>query len=274
MEWDRPMTGKLPYPLGGPAPAEIPLARPPLVHVVLQARFSSVLMIDARDGMAPFQEEVRAEYPLLDQVAVQQLQMDLNSGVPQARPVASNLWRFSDADRNWVLSLTSQAVTLETRSYDGRADFLGRWYDVLGRVERVFAPGLALRIGVRYVNRIQGQSLEKLTELVTPNLIGVAQPELREYVTQAVSEATMTIDEGGLLLRWGILGPHSTIDPGLLEPVPTSSWILDIDVSSTQQRLFSGEGLAADFQALANRAYSVFRYAITEAGLEHFGAQS
>jgi hypothetical protein len=44
------MTGLLPFPLGGPAPAEILLARAPLVHVVLQARFSSVLMIDAKEA--------------------------------------------------------------------------------------------------------------------------------------------------------------------------------------------------------------------------------
>jgi uncharacterized protein (TIGR04255 family) len=265
--------GSLPPPLGGPAPAEILLSRAPLVHVVLQVRFSSVLKIDSREGMAPFQEEVRSEYPLLEQAAVQQLQMELGSGAPFFRPATSNLWRFSDADRCWILSLTSDAVTLETRRYDGRADFLSRWYEALAHVERIFAPSLALRLGVRYVNRIHGESLEELTEWIIPNLIGVAQPELREHVSQAISEANVTVEEGALLLRWGVLAAGMTIDPTLLEPAPVPSWILDIDVSSAEQRSFSGDGLATAFQALADRAYSVFRYAVTSAGLEHFGAQ-
>jgi uncharacterized protein (TIGR04255 family) len=205
---------------------------------------------------------------------VQQFQVELGPEATPLRPTASNLWRFTDADRNWILSLTSDAVTLETRRYDGRTDFLSRWYEALGRVERVFAPRLALRLGVRYLNRIHGDSLEGLTKWVVANLIGVAQSEFRDHVIQAISQANMTVEEGALLLRWGILPANATIDPTLLEPARTSSWILDIDVSSTGQRPFSGEALTAAFQALANRAYSVFRYAITPAGLEHFGAQS
>jgi uncharacterized protein (TIGR04255 family) len=109
---------------------------------------------------------------------------------------------------------------------------------------------------------------------VRDSLIGVAQPELRDHVSQAISEANMTVEEGALLLRWGILPANATFDPGLLPAVPTTSWILDIDVSSASHKPFSGEGLQIAFQALADRAYSAFRYAITPAGLTHFGAQS
>src|SRR4051812_31520676 len=74
------MPRTLPPPLGGPAPTEVPLSRSPLVGVVMQARFSSVLKIDSKDGVAPFQEELRNEYPLLEQAVTQQLQIDLGGG--------------------------------------------------------------------------------------------------------------------------------------------------------------------------------------------------
>jgi len=268
------MPGSLPPPLGGPAPQEIFLSRLPLARVVAQTRFSTVLKIDSKDGMVPFQECVRSDYPLLEQASVQQMQVDFSSGVPGFKQITSDIWRFSNPDRSWVLSLTSDAVTLETRRYEGRADFLCRLSGALANVERVFAPALGLRIGVRYVNRIQGESLTDLTEWVMPNLVGVAQPELRAHVTQAISEAIMTVEEGSSLLRWGVMPGGSTIDPALLEPVPTPSWILDIDVSSAEQRPFAADSLTSDFYALAERAYSIFRYAVSPAGLTHFGAPS
>jgi uncharacterized protein (TIGR04255 family) len=268
------MMSSLPPPLGGPAPAEIALSRSPLVRVVAQARFSNVLKIDSKDAMAAFQDEVGSAYPVLEQGAAPQFQVEFGpGGAPNVRPVTSPLWRFSDAERGWLLSLASEAVTLETQHYEGRTDFLRRWREALDLVERVFAPRLALRLGIRYVNRIHEEALVELPRWVRDTLLGVVQPELRDYVKQALSEATLMTEEGILVLRWGIVPANATFDPGLFLPVPAPSWVLDIDASSASQRPFSGEALETAFCALSNRAYSVFRYAVTPAALEHFGAQ-
>ena len=266
------MPTSLPFPLGGRAPAELPLTRPPLVRVVAQVRFSAVLKIDSREGVAPFQEEMRADYPLLEEVTAHQLQIDMTAGVGAFKPVTTKVWRFSDAARTVTLSLTTDTVSLEARAYAGRSAFMERWAKVLTKLEHVFAPGLVLRTGVRYLNRMTGESLARLPEWVRPNLIGVAQPELREHVTQALSEANLKTEEGDMLLRWGVLPAKSTIDPGLLEPVDTESWILDIDVFSGDQRPFDARALAQGYVHLAERAYAVFRWVITDPGLQHFGA--
>jgi uncharacterized protein (TIGR04255 family) len=266
------MTGTLPYPLGGSPPAEIPLSRSPLVRVLAQVRFASVLKIASTDGVVPFQEAVRSEYPLLQQTAAQQFQLDFASGAPNLRPVQSTLWRFSDAAGDWILSLSSETVSLETHRYSLRGDFLERWLTALTHVERIFAPVLTLRLGMRYLNRIQGESLVALSKWVQANLVGVAEPTLLEHIAQAMSEANMKIEEGTMLLRWGVMPPSMTYDPALLEPVQDTSWILDIDVFSAEQKPFAAAALATDSLALAQRAYTVFRYAITEPGLDHFGA--
>jgi uncharacterized protein (TIGR04255 family) len=244
-----------------------------LVRVIAQARFGAVLKIDSKDGVVPFQEAVRSEYPLLEQAAVQQVQMDFSSsGAPNIRPVTSNLWRFCDATKDWILSLTSEAVTLETRRYSVRENFMERWHQALTHVESTFAPVLTLRLGMRYLNRIQGESLTALSEWVKPNLVGIAEPQLREHIVQAMSEATLKVAEGTMLLRWGVMPPSATYDPTNLEPVQSASWILDIDVASTEQTPFSATRLTTESRALAERAYTIFRYAITNPGLEHFGA--
>ncbi len=266
------MTGTLPKPLGGEAPPEAPLTRSPLARVLAQARFSSVLKIDSTEAVAPFQERLRRTYPLLEQVQAQRLQFDLSGGAPNL--TTSKVWRFSDADQGLVLSLTSDMITLEARRYPGRAVFLERWTEALAEVAEIFAPGLALRSGVRYLNRLSDDALTRLPEWVRDSLIGVAHPELRAHVSQAISEASMKVEEGQLLLRWGILPPNSTIDPSLLEPIPSASWILDIDVFTEAQKPFERDALAEEYQRLSERAYAIFRWVITDAGLEHFGANA
>lgn len=264
------MTASLPPPLGGSAPEEKPLANSPLVRVLVQARFASILKIDSKEGVAPFQELVRRQYPLLEQVTSHGLQMEVSANIPNFRPIASNVWRFSDADRSFIVSLTSDAITLEARLYPGRTAFMARWNKLLQSVEETYAPGLAVRIGIRYLNRIDGDAMDQLPDWVAPNLIGVALPEYREYVTQAISEANLRIEEGDMLMRWGIIPKDTTIDPGLIEPVGTASWLLDIDASSSEQRPFAAESLAAIYQKLSERAYSVFCWVMTDKGLAHF----
>jgi len=265
---------RLPTPLGGPPPAEIVLHKSPLVRVVAQVRFSGVLRIENREAITPFQDKVRSAYPLFEQAMAQQLQLDLTSGTPSLRPVPSSVWRFSNADRSMLLSLTSDTVTLEARTYQGRSDFVPRWSTILSCLEEVFQPALALRTGIRYVNRLDRASLGQLPKWVQPNLIGVALPEFRDFVTQAFSEASIKVEEGDLLLRWGILPANVTMDPGLLDPAPDISWVLDLDVSSSVQKPFEITALTSEFGALTKRAYAVFRWVVTEAGLEHFGAEA
>jgi len=268
------MSDRFPPPLGGPPPAEVVLRKSPLVRVVAQVRFSSVLRIETREAVTSFQDKIRSAYPHFSQVAAQQLQLDLTSGVPNLRPATISVWRFSNADRSMLLSLTSEVVTLEAKTYHGRSDFVPLWSEILSCLQQVFQPALAVRTGIRYVNRLDKASLERLTEWVQPNLVGVALPEIKTFVTQAFSEASIKVEEGDLQLRWGILPANATTDPGLLDPIPETSWVLDLDVSSPDQKPFEVAALTAEFGTLAKRAYAVFRWAITKAGLEHFGAEA
>jgi uncharacterized protein (TIGR04255 family) len=229
-----------------------------------------VLAIDQREGLIPFQERARKQYPLFEQVTAQGLQMDIGAQAPVFRPVTTQVWRLMDPAKNFVVSLTSDAVTLETRAYPGRADFMARWIELLEWVEEVFAPGLSLRLGIRYINRLSGDDIGHLPEWVIPNLIGVALPEYRAHITQAISEANVAVEEGHLLMRWGILPPNLTIAPGMLDPVSTSSWLLDLDASCEVQAEFRALNLAQTCERLSERAYSVFRWAVTETGLKHF----
>ena len=163
------------------------------------------------------------------------------------------------------------ALSFEVESYTSRNDFLARWIKAIAAVERVFKPGIALRIGMRYIDRVTDEPLNAIGDLVRPDILGFVRPPLHDHLRHAMSEATFSIEEGELLLRWGIMPANTTIDPNVLPLVPHRSWILDIDVSSSEQRGFNHSQLGASFRALAERAYFVFRYMTTNEFLKIYG---
>jgi uncharacterized protein (TIGR04255 family) len=267
------MPKTLPEPLGGPPPSEISLPRAPLVRVLAQVRFPGILKIDNRDAVSGFQEAIRRDYPLFEQGTKQQIQVQVGPGGPAVKQLPGNIWWFQDSARNWRVSLDTDSLSLEVHAYTSRNDFLTRWAKVLEAIETSFEPRIVLRIGMRYIDRVSEKPLETLEEMVNTDVLGFAKPPLREHVRHALSEATLEIEEGEMLLRWGIMPANTTIDPNLLPPVGHKSWILDIDVSSGEQRQFVNSQLGESFRALAQRAYAVFRYMTMPKFLKTFGGQ-
>jgi len=269
------MSGKLPQPLGGPSPAEVSLSAAPLVRVLAQVRFPDVLKIDAKDTVAGFQEEIREDYPLFEQQPTQQVQLQVGTGEPVVRQVpGSNLWRFMSADKNWRVSLSTAFCTFECDSYTSRDDFITRWTRVLAAIEQTFNPRIELRTGTRYINQVKGDPFKSLEKMVRTGILGiVATPDMRQQVRHHLTEATLAVEEGEMLLRFGILPPNAVIDPGVMNPISEASWILDIDVYSTAQGPFTVDKLAASFRALAEREYCVFRYITNEEFLKVYGAK-
>src|SRR3954462_2703599 len=177
-----PMPDTLPAPLGGSPPAEVSLPHAPLVRVVAQVRFPGILKIDDKRSLVPFQEEIRGTYPLFQQEASQQLHVEMGPNGPNVRQGVSNVWRFADPEQAWRLSLTTDMIALEPSRYTSRADFLARWTRILAAVERAFNPQIALRVGLRYVDRVTGDALSTIQDMVRKDVLGVAMPELREHV--------------------------------------------------------------------------------------------
>jgi uncharacterized protein (TIGR04255 family) len=267
------MPDKLPHPLGGPPPDEINLPRAPLVRVIAQIVFPGLLKIDNKDVVASFQEAIRKDYPLFEQQSVQQLHLRLGEGQPVVQQMPGNVWCFFDAGRVWRLILNNNSVSLDTVKYESRKSFISRLTSVISAVEDVFDPQIALRLGLRYIDRVVGDSLNEIDSLVRSEIMGIANTSYRPHVRHSMTEALVAIEEGEMLLRWGLLSANATIQPGVLDPVSQPSWILDIDVYSVEQRKFESEVLRTAFVAFAERAYSVFRHMTTGQFLTTYGAQ-
>ena len=265
-------------PLSGGPPAEVPLPSAPLVRVIAQARFAPILAIRNPDNVASFQEAIRATYPVLQEEPFQHMVIG-PLGAPAAREGV--IWRFGDREKQsqWRVSLSVDFVALETSAYASRADFVSRFEQVVQALELSFKPAHCQRLGIRYVDRMKGEAIARIAELISPQILGIALPNdepplsLGDAVLHLMTEAALAAQEGQITARWGSLPHNATHDPNALEPIDEPSWILDLDMFTTAPVPFQSEVLASTAKAFAERIYAVFREMVTDEFLRFYGGK-
>ncbi|MGE3166914.1 MAG: TIGR04255 family protein [Planctomycetota bacterium] len=262
-------------PLSGPPPAEVPLSTPPLVRVIAQVRFPVIASVEKREFIAPFQEAIREEYPVLRPEQSRSVVLGPD-GVRDAR--ATMAWRFHDLGSDWRVALAPDFVALETGRYSSRDDFLARFRSVLAALEEHVDPKVVDRLGVRYIDRVMGPNLLDLPTLVRPEVSGILSTPLSGAARHAFTEQLFVLpDEPGLVTaKWGLVPGRSTVDPAAVEPIEEPSWLLDLDAFQAFQgdtRAFDVDAMVAQSRSFAERIYSIFRWAVTDEFLRRYGGQ-
>ena len=265
-----------PTPLKGVSMAEVPLPKAPLVRVIAQVRFPPILSILRADSVAGFQEVLRSEYPFLQKNDIKNIEFGLGPG---ANVTDTVMWRFSDRQEHseWRVSLGVDFVALETWRYVSRADFINRLRVVLAGVEGCFEPRETQRLGLRYIDRLEGEAVSRISDLVQPGVLGILQPDggaletLRRATVHLMTQAQFVAEEGVIQARWGSLPSNATHDPDALQAIEGPSWILDLDMFSPETVPFKSDALVTKTEAFAERAYSVFRLMVTDDFLRFYG---
>lgn len=258
-------------PLIAQPPSEVPLENAPLIRVLAQVRFPFLFSIKEISCVAAFQEAIREKYPILQPEQTQGLLLATQGFVPTEPQI---IWRFTDINREWRVSLTPNFVTLETVAYSSRTDFLERLENILTALDLHTKPNYIERFGLRYIDRLEEQDIYEIQKLVRQEVAGVST-ELKEYVYQAISEYIFNLpeDRGQMLARWGLLPANATIDPTAVEPIGKPSWILDLDMSLSRQREFNISVIMDEAHFFAERIYTFFRWVVTDDFLRHFGGK-
>jgi uncharacterized protein (TIGR04255 family) len=265
---------RLPSPLGGKPPGERHLHEAPLERVIAQIRFPAILKIEDQSAVSKFQEAIRSDYPLLQEMQNQTVQIQMGLSGPTAFPVISRNWQFSNALGTWKITLARDALTIESSSYESRANLLERWDVAISALNAAFRPVIVQRIGTRYIDRVTGEPFKSFESLINPKLLGSALGDLKTHLKHSLCEAALEIEEGDLLLRWGVMPAMMSPDPSAIVQLPHESFVLDIDVWSMEQRQFDCGALLAAFHRLTERAYSVFRFAVTDEFLKVYEGKS
>lgn len=253
-------------PVNGPEPEALVLAKPPLARVLCQVTYPTILSAQDRSFIAPFQEAIRAAYPLLKQEFVQ----NVNIG-PQGPKVSNDvIWRFLDPLEIWRVTLAPSALTVETRIYSSRTEFMRRLDALLEALAGTIRPSHMSRVGIRYVNHFPVVTRADAASVFREGLIGsgIMAASTASSALHMVSEMAAVLEEGGTLFsRWGILPPGGSHDQGLMTPVSVHSCFLDIDGFEDWQaapRQFDPHALSANARRLAGRCHTFFRWAVSE----------
>jgi uncharacterized protein (TIGR04255 family) len=258
-------------PFGAEPVTEVPLARAPLVNVLSQVRYPKVPLFITEEGAAAVHERLRERYPILRRAPAVTLTLTPTGMVQQLSQ--NSLWRLQTRDGTWTITLSDEFLSIETRAYRSRDDFHSHLEEALAAVTDVGEPVIYDRVGVRYINQLTGEAADRVRELVRPELHGlltVPLPE-RANLSLALSEALFRFaDFSQLRARWGSLPENAAVDP-TVPPVPTRSWILDLDSFTEAAGDFRPSVLGELTRHLADQAYQFFRWTITPAFDEFFG---
>lgn len=263
-------------PFGDEQVAEVPLKTAPLVRVLSQIRFPRLAALATREDSAnAFAAAMAVDYPILTEQ--REVAVTITPEGATQSPGGARVWQLRSADEAWQVSFTDSFLAVDTSAYTSREDFRDRVVEVWGRFVEVVAPPFIERVGVRYVNRVDDPAtLADLAALVRQEALGGATLALNGGVqlSHSMHEALYNLDAlNGLQARWGILPPGAVLDP-TLQPVQTVSWVLDLDAFRLGRGGTSTEDVAGPVEQLAERAYRYFRWVVTSAFLERFGAGS
>jgi uncharacterized protein (TIGR04255 family) len=185
------------------------------------------------------------------------------------------VWRFNEEGGHWRVSLAPDFVAIETTKYQSRDDFFARFGTIVSALTEHFGPRIVDRIGVRYIDRITGQAIQEIKDLVRPEVLGVIGTAAGESARHSVCESLFTIPESPaqLLARWGLLPVGGTVDPAAIEPLQEESWILDLDMFRAEARSFDPNEVLVEARSFAERIYTVFRWAVTDKFLRLYGGE-
>ena len=248
----------------------VPLANSPLIRVVTQVRYPQVLAVGSESFIAPFQELIREDYPILGK----ELQALIRVSDSEISPSDGGIvWRFSDPEEEYQVSLATGFVALQVRSYKNREDFMERWGKILEAISQTIKPIRVDRYGIRYIDRIDEKALlDDLETYVRPELLGPVGSDLGQAeIARSVTDSVFVVsDEYKLKAKWGLLPANEAPDPELLLS-DSPSWILDLDGFIEGRPEFSTPELLEVAQDLSDIIYRFFRWATTDEFIRHFG---
>jgi uncharacterized protein (TIGR04255 family) len=176
----------------------------------------------------------------------------------------NTIWRFHDASGAWRVTLAPDFLALETSLYTSRDEFLDRLRRVLEALVAHVDPKVIDRLGVRYIDRVTGDNLSDLPQLVRPEVCGVLSTALASHAHHSISESVFVLPDnaGQVMARWGLAPARGTVDPAAVDAIDEPSWLLDVDAFQAEARELHVEAVVQQAREFAERIYSVFRWVV------------
>jgi len=235
----------------------------PLVQVICQLRFPTILQISSQEPAA-FQNKLRSEYPLYTRVdrraAFPKEISDLLAHLAVSVPPEGVTHKFLTEDSTRFISLADDFLAITEEKYHRWEAFREEIKLSKGAVEEIYTPAFYSRIGLRYRDVIDraalGLAAEPWDSLVNPSLIGVlGAAEVRDQVQGINAEALVRLDQ--------IPGGFVRIRHGLTKPAQDGHEAYQVDVDCFTEERGASEDVSGVLNAFNRVAGNLFRWAIT-----------
>lgn len=193
----------------------------PLVEVICQVRFPSILRIDS-ELPSEFQERIRDKYPLFEEKKISDadffLPPEMTKVFQPDFPIKQNraAYDFYSEDKIWNVSLTREFLALSTKDYIQWADFKAHFAAPLEALKEVYKPSFFTRVGLRYKDLIVRKSLGleniEWSRLLKPHIAAELSSEVEKNVIQSMHDTQIQLNErdGQVRIRHGLV--HVKID--------------------------------------------------------------
>ena len=232
------------------------------MFVVAQVRFPLVVSINDESFVGPFQEWIRTQYPDLERAVEAQVMLGPD-GVHRSE--GGVVWKFSSPNNDWHVALTTGFVALSTTAYTTRFEFLERLRFVLNALEEWLRPRRVTRLGIRYVDRLDGADVDRLGTYVRPEVLGpaIVEPGDLGVLRHALTECHYELSGGtSLRARWGRLPAGTSLDPSV-SAAAGPSWVCDLD-ASIENIEFDKDDLMGRAATFGDVIYRYYRWAVTD----------
>jgi uncharacterized protein (TIGR04255 family) len=249
-----------------PSVERVVYAKNPLVEVICQIRYPTILRIGAGHA-ADFQERIRNEYPVYSirqpTVELPQMPKELSTIVEQMipRPTGIETHRFSSKDEQRFISLSQDFLALTECKYVRWESFRGEFVKAEEALKAVYKPAFLTRVGLRYKDLISRRKLglanTKWSDLLQPHIVGeLGVSSLSDSITFILTQSVVRVPE--------IPGAQVRLNHGTVRLPDTSEECYVIDADFFVE---SKEGINEPFvvlDKLNQLAGRLFRWAITD----------
>lgn len=236
----------------------------PLVEVICQLRFPTILEISSEDPVA-FQKKIRPIYPVYEKeeegISIPKEISQFIAQFPMAKSSESLIHKFITEDSSRSVSLNSNYVAITNKEcYESWDQFKREIKVAKEATEECYQPAFYSRIGLRYVDIIEKSKLgiekEPWHTLIRHSLLGLlAAEETRDNVEGIGGQVLIRIDEvqeGFVQLRHALVKREEG----------RRAYRIDADFFTRERRAIGDVTTILDqFNRLAG---NLFRWAITE----------
>lgn len=225
----------------------------PLKRVVAQVRFAPVYAIEQRVKLAGFQAALGDRYvakrpaPRPPIIAGRTMTPQLPS------PDSETIWRFEAAEEgDCAVSLASTSLALEAARYRDFDDFAAELSRVVRALHEAFEPQVEVRLGLRYVNRIEDKRLQKqgIAFFLEEQLATPVGGDLGNDLAGSLAELRFRERGGILAIR------HGLIEPG--------HYLLDFDRFSAEERDFAPKSIVQRIKRFHDLIERLFVWSLSQ----------